>query len=257
MNVTIFAASASLVTLACLGSGQALAAPAPSFLCSRASTWVEKTICADNELAGLDLELASVFARVLRTPDPVQRQDLLREQHAWWATRDRCRQEAVPEECLSRVYRSRMQALRQRGDYPGDREISAPIVVQDSAIKSAGIGWTRNLSEYIRAIDRCRVQGPEPIVQVLSAWTEPGQGGVAIWMRRRDGSSVLCHAERTGSAILAMREKSPDEALPDSAVVLELRPVPPEAGCKPVQVIDQNQKAIGWIVTNHCVAGGQ
>ena len=38
----------------------------PSFLCSKGKTWVEKTICGSERLSELYLELATVYARLLR-----------------------------------------------------------------------------------------------------------------------------------------------------------------------------------------------
>lgn len=59
----------------------------PSFDCARARAPVEKAICADPELADLDREIATVFARRLRAADRGDVAALRRTQQQFLATR--------------------------------------------------------------------------------------------------------------------------------------------------------------------------
>ena len=59
----------------------------PSFDCTRARAPVEKAICADPELADLDREIATVFARRLRAADRGDVAALRRTQQQFLATR--------------------------------------------------------------------------------------------------------------------------------------------------------------------------
>jgi uncharacterized protein len=73
-------ASAVALLAACLALAPASRAATPSFLCSKAKTWVEKTICASEQLSELDLELATVYARLLRVTSGDSERTLSAEQ---------------------------------------------------------------------------------------------------------------------------------------------------------------------------------
>jgi uncharacterized protein len=84
-------------------------APAPataqSFDCRKATTDVEKMICADTELSKLDVELAQTFAEARKRVDPV-----VIGQPTWLRiVRNRCT--AVP--CVKDAYYSRVSYLRE------------------------------------------------------------------------------------------------------------------------------------------------
>lgn len=73
-----------------------------SFNCNRASTLVERLICADPKLADLDRQMASLYAE-RRRAQPGSGE----EQLAWIAGRNRCPDAA----CLYDVYQSRIDQL--------------------------------------------------------------------------------------------------------------------------------------------------
>ena len=100
--------SISLFTLLSFSGNHVRAA---GFDCAKASTEVEKAICASSELSALDDELSEVYAIALRTA-PVAR-DLRSEQRLWLARRDNCLKQ-VPT-CMSavEVYKERIDRLRQ------------------------------------------------------------------------------------------------------------------------------------------------
>lgn len=79
---------------------------AASFDCSKASTFVEKTICADEELSSLDVKLADAYnTAIAGTSDKVALRD---EQRLWLReTRDKCNN----VDCLNKVYRLRIAIL--------------------------------------------------------------------------------------------------------------------------------------------------
>ena len=64
----------------------ALAASAPSFDCARATTNVEKMICADPELAAVDRAVARLYSGVSRA----DRKRFFTSQAGWLKERDRC-----------------------------------------------------------------------------------------------------------------------------------------------------------------------
>lgn len=97
-----------LVAGACAGA--ALAAT-PSFECTRAGTWSEKTICGDEGLAMLDREMAAAFQARQGEVGDIGRVQLLADQRAWLKLRDGCRTEGDPVGCLTASYRTRIRQL--------------------------------------------------------------------------------------------------------------------------------------------------
>lgn len=84
-----------------LWSSSAMAA---SFDCSKAATWVEKSICADPLLGKLDAALAKNYQAMLAADGGDSRKALKKEQLRWLARRNQCTSIA----CLSAVYRQRV-----------------------------------------------------------------------------------------------------------------------------------------------------
>ncbi|WP_191002144.1 lysozyme inhibitor LprI family protein [Cupriavidus pauculus] len=79
----------------------------PSFDCDRASTRIEKIICADAKLSSLDAVMVDAYkAAIARTSD----KDALKKQQSDWRhkVRDACGDDA----CLSSAYQQRISSLR-------------------------------------------------------------------------------------------------------------------------------------------------
>lgn len=85
----------------------AAAAPAPSFDCAKAATPVEKTICADADLARLDGELVAAYRQAL---GQARDGDALKSEQQTWLrqVRNKCPSAA----CLTDAYQARIAALR-------------------------------------------------------------------------------------------------------------------------------------------------
>lgn len=83
-----------------------VAAPAASFDCGKASTDVEKLICADSQVSALDGELAQAYQNALAgSASPAA---LKAAQKSWLAkVRNPCKDSA----CLIRAYQQRIKAL--------------------------------------------------------------------------------------------------------------------------------------------------
>lgn len=86
------------------------AAIPPTFNCDKAGTNSEKMICASDELAALDREMARAYRQLFSVA--VKRRELLaNEQSAWrLSVRDAC----PDESCISRVMRQRIVVLDKR-----------------------------------------------------------------------------------------------------------------------------------------------
>jgi uncharacterized protein YecT (DUF1311 family) len=87
-------------------------APAASFDCAKASSPVEKTVCADAALARLDRQVGEAYARTREADfNPKARTAALETQRAWLAARDKACGGGNAA-CLSDSYRKRLAALQ-------------------------------------------------------------------------------------------------------------------------------------------------
>ena len=228
-------------------------AATPSFLCTKASTWVEKTICASDRLSELDLDLAAVYARLLRGSDMGAKRSLESEQRKWWGERSQCQKNADPIACVEQSYTARIGHLKARPDYPGDVPAMGPRIIQDSPIKEAGKGWAKNLSEYFKAIKLCTDSWSSPVRTVLSAWKEDRGETVAMWMQDKDDQDLLCMAKRDGSKLVRIRPRDADEDLPAIGPVFHSGNAEPKGRCeKPVRVLDPSGSEFGWLTQGIC-----
>jgi uncharacterized protein len=79
-------------------------ARAASFDCAKASSFVEKAICSDKELSGMDDQLARLYKAARGAASNAA---LEAEQKAWLSSRDQCPDAA----CLKKAYADRIAAL--------------------------------------------------------------------------------------------------------------------------------------------------
>ena len=89
-------------------------ADGPSFDCNRASTEIENALCANAELARLDLDLAQQYDKIRRGHSRLpNRQQLLELQRAWLRERnDECTESADIVRCLRESYQRQRDRLR-------------------------------------------------------------------------------------------------------------------------------------------------
>src|SRR5215831_576944 len=83
---------------------------AASFDCAKASTAIEKMICADARLSALDDNLARSYSAALERSSQDERARLRREQAAWLKYRDAC--EPADRSCVIARYGERLRNLR-------------------------------------------------------------------------------------------------------------------------------------------------
>jgi uncharacterized protein len=114
----------------------------PSFDCARATTRVERLICASPELGKLDLEMAELYERQLRYAYPwfstVQRK--------WLARRGKCSDAA----CLATLYREHNKALESLHDDDWSADMAyrelLDVARQPDHVKAAHKAWHASLA---------------------------------------------------------------------------------------------------------------
>jgi len=82
----------------------------PSFDCGLARTAVERTICGNQTLSQLDLELTDAFSQERKLLDAPYLDLFLKQQRAWLSSREKCRAEDISE-CLANLYRARVNEI--------------------------------------------------------------------------------------------------------------------------------------------------
>jgi uncharacterized protein YecT (DUF1311 family) len=108
-----------------------------SFDCARAASQVERMICSDLDLAFADGGLAEDYRILMRRLPQSERAELLSEQRAWLARRDRCRD----RQCVTAAYEARRAAVSEARDQRDSwlrRNVSRVGQCQDTRIDWIG-----------------------------------------------------------------------------------------------------------------------
>lgn len=250
MRLCVLLLALLCATLLSISSGAGAATP--SFMCSKAKTWVEKTICASDRLSELDLELAVAYARVLKVLSGNAEKTFTAEQQKWWAARGACQKDKDPQSCLEGRYENRITELTSRPDYPGEGPRPKDEFTE-SLIKETGKGWSQNMSLYMKAIRACVAKtSPKPRA-VTTVWTEEEGEVVVMRLRGAGGEDLVCYTKKDGKQA-SVRPREPVETLPDEGPVLWLSSgaAPKEACGKPVQVLDTDDTPVGWLADGKC-----
>jgi len=222
------------------------AAAAPSFLCSKAASWVEKTVCASERLSSLDLEVASAYATLLRSAGAAGQRELSAEQQRWWAERDRCRRQAESPGCLEQRYAQRLAELKARPGYSEERRVRN-VDLPPEQLSAVGEGWSRSLSRYVRAIRACLPQASEPVRWVAAARDDGTyDDAVAVTLRGSGTQAWVCTARRDGTQVLAWHDVG-DRNDDDGPRFYPFTAQPQEVCGNPVKVLDENDVHVGWL----------
>lgn len=109
--VRMLAAAMALAVVLAAAMPLAALAGTPSFDCDRARSDVEKLICADDELAALDVRMAKSFATELARAPADAVSGLKAGQRAWRQQLLRCEQAADPHRCIRDAYVKRLDSF--------------------------------------------------------------------------------------------------------------------------------------------------
>lgn len=115
-----------------------LATPALAFDCAKATTDVEKAICADPQLKTLDDQLADAYAAVKAASAPPEQKMLARSQKRWIAEREFCSGDDTGiDACIAQKTKDRLSLLTGTPESgPGTAARMVPVfLVQDGSTK--------------------------------------------------------------------------------------------------------------------------
>lgn len=232
---------------------QLAAAATPSFVCSKAKSWLEKTICASDRLSELDMDMALAYSRMLHALSGSAEKAFSAEQRRWWAARAACEKDKDPSHCLETRYEARIAEVKTRPDYPGDEHAKRPEGFTESLIKQSGPGWSQNASAYMKAIRACIAKTSPAPRAILVAWSEEEGELVAMRLRGAAGEDLLCTAKRDGTQP-NVRPREQGETVPGEGPILWLGSgsSPKEACGKPIPVLDTDDTQVGWLADAKC-----
>lgn len=95
-------------------------AQGPSFNCAKASTRIEEMVCADVELSKLDLELSTIYSKLLNNLNKTDRKELIRRQREWIKnSANKCseNEDEILKNCIKEFYLSRIENLSKLYSY--------------------------------------------------------------------------------------------------------------------------------------------
>jgi len=251
-KLTKIAGAAAIAALLGAALCSTAGAAMPSFVCNKAKSWTEKTVCASDRLSVLDLELALARSRMLDVLTGDAGKKFTAAHGSWWAGLGQCRQDKDPNECLEARYAARIAEIKSRPDYPGD-ERQRHEEFSESLIKESGKGWSQNMSVYMKAIRACISKASPKPRAVLTVWTEEEGELVMMRLRGSGDEDLVCYTNKDGKEA-NVRKREAVETLPEEGPILWLGsgPAPKEACGKPVQVLDTDDTPVGWLADAKC-----
>jgi uncharacterized protein len=96
--------AALAVSMALWTMSETAQAAGPSFDCSKAGSWAEKTICQNDELAALDAWFSPLYGQVTQRLSGKDLDDLKARRKAWLKQRSDCNAEDDGTACLKKSY---------------------------------------------------------------------------------------------------------------------------------------------------------
>jgi uncharacterized protein len=126
-----------------LGAGASSAQP--SFDCAKASNAVERAICADPNLAALDVEMAAAYSAARAAVDGTAAEKLVAAQRAWMKRRGRCGGNAA---CLAAQISKRIAELRQVSSVES-MALACPEALAEARSMVAGIQFSIGMAQKL------------------------------------------------------------------------------------------------------------
>ncbi len=127
-----------LASLIAFGAIAMLPQQALAFDCKKASTEVEKTICAEPDLIALDVSMSTEYANLKAMFDPPNQKMLARSQKRWLKWRESCPQtDEGTSACVNRMTAERLRLFRGEAETgPGTGgKIVPQFIIQEGTTK--------------------------------------------------------------------------------------------------------------------------
>lgn len=221
--------------------------------CRPARNWLERTLCGNAPLRQRDADLDQDFRRLLESAPRVARPSLAPDQRQWRSALRSCRRRSQPLSCLQGRFEGRAAALRQHPDTP--ESVMAPSLPMDGGAAGilAGNGWTRHLGRYLKALQACKEESPEPIAKVLLGWQLPAEEAVGLRLVDRGLRQWVCVAHPAGYKVLRFEAAGDVDPAVGPGPVYHLGGNAAPATCvNAIQFVGANGRPAGWISERDC-----
>lgn len=187
--------SGALAWAAFAAIAPAAAADGPSFDCAKATTRVERAICATPALAALDREIAGHIVGRLRGASPERAEAVRREQRAWLRSRNECERHAAGGNeiglCLQVAMTARAVALRPPAPAsPPQAPAAAPVPPREARPPIAAGPWSVVEADGSCAIERAAAAGRRLLVERRRDAPAADPGAIAFLPGPRDAGLI-------------------------------------------------------------------
>ena len=221
--------------------------------CRQARNWLERTLCGNAPLRQRDAELDQDFRRLLESASRVARPSLAADQRQWRSALRTCRRRSQPLSCLHGRFEGRAAALRQHPDIPDAGVASSPPMDAGTDGLQAGHGWTRQLRRYLKALQACKEESPEPIARVLLGWQLQAEEAVGLWLVDRGLRQWVCVAHPAGHKVLRFGAAGDRDPAVGPGPVYHPGGNAAPANCfNALQFVGANGQPAGWISERDC-----
>ncbi|MBL8895732.1 MAG: MliC family protein [Rhizobiales bacterium] len=176
------------IACAALLSSAALAADT-SFDCSKATQKIEKLVCGDDQLAGLDRTLADDFDKAMGQISADDQKELRESQSAWIKSRDACAKEQDQKACTLQSYKTRIAILGAKYGLAPMGTGTFLFTCDDAAKTSFYATFFVTDPATMNLVTRPPMpEQAETLVQGMSASGAryEGKGGIVFWNKGND-----------------------------------------------------------------------
>lgn len=169
----------------------AASAAETSFDCSKATQKIEKLVCGDDQLAGLDKTLAADFNKAMGQISADDQKDLRATQAAWIGSRNACGEDADPKACALMSYKTRIAFLGAKYGF-APKGTGTFLFTCDNAAKTSFYATFFDTDPATMNLDT-RPPMPEQaetLVQGMSGSGAryEGEGGIVFWNKGNDAA---------------------------------------------------------------------
>ena len=176
------------IAFAALLSPSAFAADT-SFDCSKATQKIEKLVCGDDQLAGLDRSLADDFNKAMGQISAADQKDLRATQAAWIKSRDACGKDADPKACALQSYKTRIAILGAKYGFAPMGTGTFLFTCDDAAKSSFYATFFETDPATMNLVTRPPMpERAETLVEGMSGSGAryEGEGGIVFWNKGND-----------------------------------------------------------------------
>lgn len=160
-----------------------------SFDCSKATQRIEKLVCGDDQLAGLDRALADDFKKAMGQISAEDQKALRATQAAWIKSRDACGADADPKACALQSYKTRIAILGAKYGLAPNGTGTFLFTCGDAATTSFYATFFETDPATMNLVTRPPMpEQAETLVQGMSGSGAryEGDGGIVFWNKGDD-----------------------------------------------------------------------